>query len=169
MTKLILFTFVCFTILFSCEKENLPPVDSYLFSQAQPIEKSDLNKFKNRFIGDYYATTDSSLLTISKTRIISKKDTLFSISEKHVLRNLNRVHFLNKKQIDSIWYVQTLDIHKDSLFFNYFNIDKLTENDALLDSLDNGNHLLNPAKRELRKLLKSSVNTKSKTYIKAKK
>jgi len=51
------------------------------FTEPQPIGKSDLDKFKKKFQGDYLCLNDSSILTISESTIVQEWRIEFSVSQ----------------------------------------------------------------------------------------
>ena len=89
-------------------------------------------------------------------------DVLFSISERNILKEYKGYYFLNLKDTNNYWQVNILRLEKDTLEFD----DILTEKDikniknritveVLTDSSEQKQYILNPSKRQIRKILKT--------------
>ena len=99
-------------------------------------------------------------------------DTLFKISKTKILKYYRRSYYLNFQSQDSLWSVRKLKISGDTLL-----IWKISPSDTLLrydytqvDSLntseDSKAFILDPSKRESKKLMRSDLFTITKKYIK---
>ncbi len=100
------------------------------FETAQPSFKNPQSQFKNRFIGEYFDPIDSSGLIISEKSIRidpyyfgeSRLDTMFSISDKNVLKYYKKKYFLNYEFQEEDWGIHIIDLKKDKLTFYCFDI-----------------------------------------------
>jgi hypothetical protein len=99
-------------------------------------------------------------------------DTVFSILRGDILRMLQKSYFLNIHQ-DNMWIVFKLDFNRDGQAF-LCDIDPEDEMDLFMQhtdvKIDTNNegkpeqYILSPAKRELRKVLKSETFTDCTVY-----
>lgn len=103
-------------------------------------------------------------------------DTIFQISEAHILKKFKGRYFLNTQGFsENSWNVKQLEIHKDTLV-----IGEITPSDTLLNfnfvkktieeskTSTHTEYTINPNKREFKKLLKPNTFKASKCYCKKK-
>ena len=99
-------------------------------------------------------------------------DTLFQIDENNILKVYKKRYFLNHKMKDSLWQVTKLKFKRDTLW-----IGKITPSDTLLQydytKVDSVNtepntkdYILNPSKKEFKKLMRSDAFEVTEKYIK---
>ncbi|MCK5857687.1 MAG: hypothetical protein KAG64_09355 [Bacteroidales bacterium] len=127
---------------------------------------SSLLSYFKQLGGD--ASIEGDIITYTSNII----DTVFIIGEKEVLKYYRHSYFLNFQNNDSLWLVRKLRFDGDTLLLG-----KITPNDTLLhfdytkvDSshIDEKNktYVLDPSKRESKKLMRSEVFEVTKKYIK---
>ncbi|MEO9485219.1 MAG: hypothetical protein ABJG47_17300 [Ekhidna sp.] len=100
------------------------------FETSQPSFKEPQYQFKNRFIGEYFDPIDSMGLIISEKSVRadpyyfgeSRQDTIFSISEKNILKYYKKRYLLNYKFEEGDWGIHIMDLKGDQLTFYCFNI-----------------------------------------------
>lgn len=105
----------------------------------------------------------------------SYRDTLFKISDRHILRRFKGHYFLNYKKSDANWKVRRLTLNRKELSFSKVRIpediatlQQITEiQEVKSDSGKVIGYKLNPSKKELKKLMKHSF-SETKTYRKMK-
>ncbi len=99
-------------------------------------------------------------------------DTFFMINENNILKHYKRSYYLNFQDNDGFWEVYRVKFHGDTLLFG-----EITPNDTLLsydyarvDSVKGypgvKNYVLQPDKKELRKLMRSDAFKVTEKYIK---
>ena len=90
-------------------------------------------------------------------------DTVFMISENTILRSFKGYLFLNARQIDSTWNIETMKLENKKLDFSELialdQIDSLKQVTNILTEVDSesnriNNHKLNPKKKELKEILR---------------
>lgn len=103
----------------------------------------------------------------------SLRDTLFEISETHILRRFKGHYFLNYKRSDANWKVRRLTLSKKELSFSMVRkpedieiLKEITEvKEIKSDSGKLTGYKLKPSRKELKRLMKLSF-TETKTYKK---
>lgn len=103
----------------------------------------------------------------------SYRDTLFEISDRHILRRFKGHYFLNYKRSETNWSVRRLTLNKKKLSFSKVRIPEdietlkeITEvKEIKSDSGRVTGYKLNPSRKELKKLMKLSF-SETKTYKK---
>jgi hypothetical protein len=105
----------------------------------------------------------------------SYRDTVFEISQEHLLRRFKGHYFLNYKRAENDWRIERLTLDKDELAFSRVRIPEditalkeITEVEEIKS--DSGRvvgYKLNPSRKELKELMKHSFSA-SKTYLKVK-
>ncbi|MEQ9405799.1 MAG: hypothetical protein RIM99_19565 [Cyclobacteriaceae bacterium] len=103
----------------------------------------------------------------------SYRDTLFEISDMHILRRFKGHYFLNYKRSETNWKVRRLTLNKKRLSFSKVQIPEdietlkeITEiKEIKSDSSRVTGYKLNPSRKELKKLMKLSF-SETKTYKK---
>lgn len=103
------------------------------------------------------------------------RDTIFSISDEHILRQFKGHYFLNYKRGEGNWKVRRLTLKNGNLSFAKVNLpDDITELKEITDlkeiEADSGKNMgykLKPSKKELKQLMERSF-TETKTYKKLK-
>jgi len=99
-------------------------------------------------------------------------DTIFLINETHILKHYKRSYYLNFRANDSLWTVYRMKFHGDTLLYG-----EITPSDTLLKydytKIDSSMtkskakaYILNPDKKELRKLMRSNAFKFTEKYIK---
>lgn len=99
------------------------------------------------------------------------RDTLFKISDDHILRRFKGHYFLNYKRAENNWTVRRLTLAKDELSFSKVRLSgdmeelkKLTEIEEIKsDSGKVVGYKLNPSRKELKHIMKHSF-SETKTY-----
>ncbi len=91
---------LCF---FSCKDQisSATPLENYYFTEAQPINDSELSEFPNRFIG-IYQSDDSTFLNIEKKQILVESYAKFKISKKALDTLKQEYNFTGNKLIHKI-------------------------------------------------------------------
>ena len=106
------------------------------FETAQPSFKKEESQFKKRFIGEYFDPIDSTGIIISKSDVRiapyyfgeSRIDTMFSISDKNVLKYFRKKYFLNFEFDEDDWGIHIIDLKDGNLTFYCFNVpDNVTD------------------------------------------
>lgn len=101
-------------------------------------------------------------------------DTIFMITENHILKRYKRNYFLNYKFDDNYWRVKKIKVRGDTLYVGeiYPNDSLLHYDYASLDTNINEKHakeyILSPSKREFKKLMRSKAFAITEKYIKQK-
>lgn len=117
----------------------------------------------------------STIIGDTVTSFFQSSDTLFRLSNEHILKRLKGSYFLNYKLAESNWRVKRMDLKKDTLL-----IGEITPSDTLLqfdfiskteelneaDSTKKVEYIAKPSKREFKKLLKPNSFEKTKCYYK---
>lgn len=107
--------------------------------------------------------------------LITDIDTIFQISENGVLKKFKGSSFLNFKKDESFWNVRQLNLIKDTLLIGQispsdtllrFDFASKTEDFDESDSTTTTEYLINPSKREFKKLMKSNSFDKCECYYK---
>jgi hypothetical protein len=101
----------------------------------------------------------------------SYRDTIFEISNEHLLRRFKGYYFLNYKRTDNDWSVRSLTLDKNERTFSRVRIpEDITELKEITEveeiKSDSGKvvgYKLNPTRRELKQLMKHSF-SEGKTY-----
>jgi hypothetical protein len=105
----------------------------------------------------------------------SYRDTIFEISDRHILRRFKGHYFLNYKRSDGNWKVRKLSLKKRELSFSKVripeDIDALKQITEIQEvKSDSGRVIgynLNPSRKELKQLMKHSF-SETKTYKRVK-
>jgi hypothetical protein len=105
----------------------------------------------------------------------SYRDTLFQISDEHILRRFKGHYFLNYRRNENDWQVRRLTLNKGELSFSRVRIPKdITELQEITDvqeiKSDSGKvvgYKINPSRKELKQLMKLSF-SETKTYRRTK-
>jgi hypothetical protein len=129
------------------------------------VEKDNRYKIKIKFLRDTLFGTYKWM------------DTIFSISDKNLLRWFKGCYFLNSKTEDNLWSVQQLDYHwNGELELNEIsgnkeidNLKIITDVEEIKDSSDKViSYHVNPTKREFKKFLRKNVFSDKNSFIKIK-
>jgi len=126
-----------------------------------------------RIIDGKYNLTFKFLSADSVTVYYSYRDTIFNISDEHLIRRFKGHYFLNYKRTDNDWKVRRLTLDKNELTFSRVRIPEdisdlkeITEvQEIKSDSGKVVGYKLNPSKKELKKLMKHRF-SETKSYIK---
>jgi hypothetical protein len=117
------------------------------------------------------------------------KDTIFRIGKNQVLKKLHRNYFLNYKRYDSYWTVKMIHVDEDTLMVGEISPDTslvqfdfvakydstvsgsvpVDENDSAdIDSSVIHNYILDPDRRELKKMIRAGLFETTGIYVKKK-
>jgi hypothetical protein len=142
------------------------------FDSTITIDRSIDNELKTHFSRDgYNIEIKGDTINASQTRI----DTVFMISENQVLKKFKGSYFLNFKQEERFWEVSLLKLIKDTLLIGQifpsdtllrFDFVTKTEEFNSKDSTTKTEFLINPSKREFKKLMKPNYFEKCGCYYK---
>jgi len=151
------------------------------FEQAQPAGKNALKKFPKKLQGIYTDGDNDTLLTINEfsyeyeDEIISlSTDT--DLSESNILKKFGRYYLLNIEE-DDLWMCFAAELQKKEKLVLYSidgskeeTVNKLKMLTAVKESKNTDGdvdvYIVNPSRRELKKMLKEGVFSDEEVYYK---
>lgn len=164
--------FICFSLLTRCAA----PI---FFQESQPAFVKQKDQFKSKFHGQYLDALDSASVVVSERTILIDPnwsenggiDTLFTLSERNVLKYYKKKYFLNFKDQEGLWNLQLVELKDNDLIFYCFNVieeepgaEEINMVEIRNDCGDLVKFVMNPTRKGMKQLIREENLQKLNVY-----
>ncbi|WP_291722141.1 hypothetical protein [Bernardetia sp.] len=153
-------------------------------------KKTIVSFYKRDFDTDSTILTDEEILSVFADKNCNVKiigdsikgicidiDTVFYLSDQHILKRVKGSYFLNRKESKNFWSVNRLSLTNDSLFIGYIfpsdtllNYGFVSKNETADEKgeIESIEYLISPSKKEFKEIANSDIFIEENCYYKTK-